>query len=224
MLFAVFVMASVAMISLTVGFFAIEEIRASRAVALSEPAITAAETAGEEGLWLMKRGGVVGDCSSGQTRDVLNSSKTITSRCLVYESAVVTIKPSEAFIFYLYDSNNINGNLNPGYQNIVITYVSGALSATVQVSRLDGAAVSTTNVFPGNPVTINLPTSPTDDNRFKVSITSTGTLTLDVNTNLGMPDFPTLEAEGCAAGSADISSCGTNLEAFKRRLHILLPK
>ncbi|MBI4049497.1 MAG: hypothetical protein HY395_01620 [Candidatus Doudnabacteria bacterium] len=225
MLFAVFVIASVSIISLTVGYFAIQEIRASRAVALSEPAIMAAETAGEEGLWLIKRSSGVANCSSGQQQEVLVDSKTVVSKCIEYDNAVVNVRFGKPFTFYLYDPNDINGNLNPGFENIVVTHVSGSVAASVIVQRIDGSNVSTTNVLSdSDPVTIDLPTSPLDDNRFKVTASSSGSITLDINTNLGMPDYPTLAAEGCAARSTDVGSCGTDLEAFKRRLNIIVPQ
>src|SRR5687767_15149094 len=103
MLFAVFVVSSVSVISLTVGFFAIQEIRSSRAVSLSEPAITAAESAGEEGLWQVKRGSWVHNCSSQQQYpEVLVDSKTVITKCIAYNNAVVGIDPDKPFTFYLY--------------------------------------------------------------------------------------------------------------------------
>lgn len=225
MLFAVFVVASVSIISLTVGFFAIQEIRSSRAVALSEPAITAAESAGEEGLWIVKRSGSVSNCTNQQQQEVLTDSKTVISKCIAFTNAAIKVNPNKTLTFYLYDPANINGNTNPGYQNIVVTYLSGRNFATVVVQRLDGTQVSSTGIVPGsNPVTINLLTNPLDDNRFKVIISSSGAITLDITTNLGMPDFPILSAEGCAARSTDVGSCSTNTEAFKRRLNIVIPK
>ncbi|MBI2356256.1 MAG: hypothetical protein HYV13_03585 [Candidatus Doudnabacteria bacterium] len=227
LLFSVFVMSGVAIITITIGFFAVQELKASKSVVLAEPAIIAAETAGETGLWqIIRQDSMPPDCTNqNNPTELLDSSRTLNMKCMSYGSATLEIKASVDGTFFLYDPNDLNGNKNPGYEWITVTYKSGGTSLTVRVERMDATLVSSTAISPGSqPVQISLPTNPSDDNRFKVILSSAGNVTADVNTNLGMPDFPTLNAEGCATGGTDVSSCLTTSNAFRRRLQILVPR
>ena len=222
LLFSVLVMSGVSLIAMTVSYLAIQELRASRAVALSEPAIGAAETAAETGLWKMNRSSSLPDCATNPTPDIL--SKTLSMKCVTYSDAVFQVTPALPGSFHLYDPNNINGNTNPGYTFLLVSYVSGTTALTVRVERLDATEVVTTTTAAGSsPATINLPTNPAQDNRFKVIMTSAGSMTVDVNTNLGMPEFPTMNAEGCATAHNDTAGCLQTPDAFRRKLHISLP-
>ena len=225
-LFCVFFMFGVALINMSVGFFAIQELRASRSVILSEPAIGAAETAAESGLWqLYRTSSQPSNCQTGVDTRVLTASQTLDSRCIKYASATIGVTAGAEYVFNLYDPNNRNGNLNPGYTSIVATYLNGATSLTIRVERLDAILVSSTTIPPGSQATqITLPTSPSDDNRFRVIMSSAGNVTVDVNTNLGMSDFPTLATEGCATQGTDPSSCLTSKDAFRRKLEVLVPR
>lgn len=227
LLFSVFVMSAVAIITITVGFFAVQELKAARSVRLAEPAILAAEAAGEAGLWSIKRINLSPpDCtSSGNPTSVLDGSKALNTKCMSYGSATLDIEASVPTSFHLYDPNDINGNLNPGFLWISATYKAGGNSLTVRVERMDATEISTTVIPPSSPsVQINLPSNPADDNRFKVILTSSGKVTVDMNTNKGMPDFPTLNAEGCTTTASDPNSCLTSVDAYRRRLHILVPR
>lgn len=222
LLFSVLVMSGVSLIALTVSYLAIQELRASRAVALSEPAIGAAETAAETGLWKLSRSSSLPDCATNPAPETFG--RTLSMKCVTYSNAVFQVAAGIPSTFHLYDPNNINGNTNPGYTFLLVTYVSGTTALTVRVERLDATEVVTTTIAAGSgPATINLPTNPAQDNRFKVILTSAGNMTVDVNTNLGMPEFPTINAEGCATAHNDTAGCLTTPEAFRRKLHISVP-
>ncbi len=169
LLFSVFVMSGVAIITITVGFFAVQELKAARAVRLAEPAIMAAETAGETGLWQIKRINLMPpDCTNpGNPTDLLTGSNALNMKCMSYGSAVLDIQASVPSSFHLYDPDDINGNRNPGYQWLTVIYKAGSFALTVRIERLDGTEVSTTVIPPSGPsIQINLPTNPADDNRF----------------------------------------------------------
>lgn len=226
LLFSTFVMSAVAIITITVGFFAVQELKASKSVVLAEPAIIAAETAGETGLWdIYRQGSMPPDCTApGIPTELLDSSRSLNMKCMSYGSAVLDIRAGVNLVFYLYDPNDLNGNLNPGYQWMTVTYKFGSFALNVRIERLDAILVSSTTISPGGQAEqITLPTNPADDNRFKVILSSSGSVTAEFNTNLGMPDFPTLNAEGCTS-VADPNFCLTNADSFRRRLHILVPR
>lgn len=226
LLFSVFVMAGVTIITITVGFFAVQELKATKSVVLAEPAIIAAETAGETGLWQIYRVNTMPpDCANqNNPTELLDSSRALNMKCMSYGSAVMDIVPDVASSFFLYNPSDINGDLNPGYEWLDVTYKSGANTLNIVVQRADDSAVANVTVSPAQTARINLPTNPLEDNRYKVILTSTGNVTAEFNTNLGMPDFPTLNAEGCTTGGTDAGSCLTTSNAYRRRLHILVPR
>lgn len=226
LLLSVFIMSAVSIITLTVGFFAIQELRASKSIVLSEPAIGAANTAAEAGLWQIHRQGTMPpNCTGVPDTEVLSGSQALKMNCMAYGSAVLSVAGGTPNSFYLYDPNNINGNLNPGYTSLTATYKSGTTTLTVTAQRLNGTVVGTMNVIPGSgPTQMTLPSNPGDDNRFKVILTSTGNLSVEMNTNLGMPDFPTLNAAGCMTMTATPANCLGASESFQRRLDVLVPQ
>jgi Tfp pilus assembly protein PilX len=229
LLISILIMSGLALISLTVGAFAIQELRASRAVVLAEPAISAAETAGEQGLWAIKRNVSLANCTSGTASSSLANGARVTY-CKTYSSAVFDLKASTPFVFYLYDPNNINSNidlLSYPYNTLTITNQAGNFSADVNVVRLDGTAVGTqpVTIAPGTTQVINIPAvSAGSEGRMKVTIQSTGAATVAVNTNQGLPNYPTVNAGGCAAKTA-VSDCNnTSQELYSRRLNITVPE
>jgi hypothetical protein len=230
LLFSVLVMSGVSLITMTIGFFVIQELRASRAVALSEPAIGAAESAAEQGLWAMNRGTGLSPCSGGLALEFLTSSQVWSMKCFFNSSALIDVIAGQNQTFHLYDPTNINGNTNPGFTFLLLTYKTGISPVDVTITRIDGSPVVTVpntplSINPGsNPVQINLPTNPAEDNRFRVTLSSAGNVTLDVTTNQGMPDFPTVNAEGCMTRSADPNSCANAPEALRRRINIVMPQ
>lgn len=237
LLIAILVMAGLVLISLAVGSFAIQEIKASRAVALTEPAIAAAESAGEQGLWVIKRAvGSLPDCASSSSSGTFGNG-TLASSCQSYGIATFSLKANVPFPFFLYDPNNINSNtcntvnFNPCsgaqyYQNLTVTHKSGSFQINVQVDTVDGVPVASQTVTPGNTQTIIIPVfvPGSSDLRFKVALTTAGNASVEVNTNQGMPTFPTINAIGCSSKTA-VSDCNSaSQEIFSRRINITVPQ
>jgi len=231
LLIAVLVMAGLTLITLSVGAFAIQEIRSSRAVTLTEPAIAAAETAGEQGLWAIKRGASLPTCPAVTSQNLGN---TLINLCKSYGEARFTLDAGVPFVFYLYDPDNINSNtcntedFDPScggdqlYEEITLDQKSGSLQTDIQIDTVDGVIVTSESLSPGADTTINIPASVpgSSDLRFKVTLVSAGDATLEVNTNRGMPTFPTVDATGCSSKSA-VSSCSTaGQEIFSRRINV----
>lgn len=235
LLIAVLIMAGLTLITLSVGTFAIQEIRASRAVSLTEPAIAAAETAGEQGLWAIKRGAALPTCPAVSTQNLGNS---LINLCKSYGEARFTVEASEPFVFYLYDPDSINGNTcntetfdpacagNQLYESLTIEHKSGTSQTDIQVATVDGVSVTSESLSPGEETTINIPSSVpgSSDLRYKVTLSSAGDAVVEVNTNRGMPTFPTVNALGCSAKTA-VSSCTTEgQEIFSRRINVTVPQ
>ena len=238
LMIAILVMAGIVLITVSVSFFAISEIRASRAVFLSEPAMAAATSGGEKGIWTIKRVGVgsITNCANGSNSSTLNNNSKV-DICTFYQSATIHLLPNTPYTFYLYNPNDINGD--PGLLNWPIYYFdmiyktgSFAVNATIDrivpvnpafnktgavstpagsVTRIDGLDANTTD-----PNTGNL------ERRMKVVLQSTGDVTVEVNTNQGMPDFPTVDSSGCVG--SNISNCNSILETFKRRINVMVPQ
>jgi uncharacterized protein (UPF0333 family) len=259
LLLSVLIVSAMVIITLTVSFFAIQELRASRSSTLSEPAIVAAETAGEQGIWMIKRNTFADTCPASnptQINGTTNStgsgaSTTITTKCVSYGPAILELVPGEDKSFFLYDPNDINGNKcmnevytpnsNTGcsgrrmYKNIIITHTSGPFSVNVSAVTVSGNtfAGSSIVVSPGNTGTITIPDSiPGASNEvLKVTVSSYEYATVSVTTEAdaavavysGMPDFPTVDAEGCASLS-NIPDCDELGEVFKRRINITVPR
>ncbi len=235
LLISVLIMAGLTLITLSVGAFAIQEVRSSRAVSLTEPAIAAAETAGEQGLWAIKRGAALPTCPAVSSQSLGNS---LVNLCKSYGAARFTLDAGQPFVFYLYDPDNINSNtcntetFTPScsgtqyYQQITLTQNSGTLQTDIQVDTIDGVNVATQSLTPGANTTIVIPASVpgSSDLRFKVTLVSAATATLLVNTNRGMPTFPTVDATGCSSKTA-VSNCNTaGQEIFSRRINVTVPQ
>lgn len=228
LLIAVLIMSGLALISLSVATFAIQEIRASRAVTITEPAIAAAETAGEQGLWAIKRGVSLTACPS-QTAVTLGNGALVNS-CKTYSNAVFNLKANTPFVFYLYDPNNINGDVDLlayPYNQMTVTEQSGSLSVNIYLVRLDGTPVGAQPVVvaPNGIQTITIPAvSPGAEGRMKVTLQSTGDATVAVNTNQGLPNFPTVNAGGCASKTLVTDCNNASQELFSRRINITVPQ
>lgn len=242
LLIAVLVMSGLALISVAVATFAVQELRASRAVLSTEPAISAAESAGEEGLWAVKRSGTLVDCTTLTTTPTTLTNGALSNRCKSYSNAVLDLEANKALVFYLYDPNDINGDLdlqgqkvctqpassNPAgflFSSMTIISQSGTTTVTASIVRLDGTVVANQTITPGSTEVISIPAvALCSDGRMKVTLLSTGNVTVNVNTNLGMPNFPTINAGGCAARSALTDCNGSNSEQFNRRINITVPQ
>ena len=227
LLLAILILAGLTLTILTVAALTVQEIRSSRAIAVTEPAISAAETAGEQGVWSIKRNTSLVNCTSGQTTQNLGTNTVVTS-CKSYASATLTLKANIPLVFYLYDPNNVNGDIDLSefpYTWLSATHRSGNFQIGVSISRINnGPFVGSTTVSPGASQTININGVQEDtEGRMQVTISSAGNATVDVNTNQGMPDFPTVDATGCSSKSP-VTSCSSNFESYTRRINVTVPQ
>lgn len=242
LLLAVLIMSGIALITVTISFFVIQELKGARASILTEPAITAAETAGEQSVFEIKRGTFTTDCNSASYTQMNGVSGGTTNtrikRCIAFTPAVFElISPSTPLEFYLYDPADVNGNLCMEassctgaqlFDAIVINHLIGSYNVNVNMVTLDGIPVANTTVSPGSTISIPIPLdiSGSTDERLKIKLTPTGIpSTVQVSTTglyNGLPDFRTVDAEGCV-GVTNIANCNSNPEIFKRRLNITVP-
>ena len=228
LLISILVMSGLALASLAVATFAVQELRASRAVTIAEPAISAAESAGEQDLWAIKRGAAIATCPSQTTVNLGNGA--LVNSCKSYTSANFNLKANTPFVFYLYDPNNINGDTDLSgypYTTLTVTHKSGTFQVDTYVVRLDGTPVGAqpVSVSPGSQQTINIPAVATGaEGRMQVTLQSSGDATVNVNTNQGMPGFPTVTANGCAAKTT-VSDCNsTSQELYSRKINVTVPQ
>ncbi|MBI3952828.1 MAG: hypothetical protein HY336_02635 [Candidatus Doudnabacteria bacterium] len=224
LLIALLVMSGITLITLSVGYFAIQEIRSTRAVILTEPAIGAAETGGEQGVWAIKRSASLTDCASGKTGGNLGNSSRVET-CKYYGAATIGLAANTNYSFYLYDPNDINGDIdlsNYPYNYLSVAHKSGGFGVTVTVARITGASVGNGSASPGSTETISIqPVASGSEGRMKVTLFSFGDATVEVNTNQGIPDRPTVDSSGCSGTGADCSSVEDN---YKRRINVTVPQ
>ncbi|MBI4363231.1 MAG: hypothetical protein HY545_00070 [Candidatus Doudnabacteria bacterium] len=226
LLISLLIMSGITLITLTVGFFAIQEIRSTRAVLLTEPAIAAAETGGEQGIWAIKNNTSLSDCSTGKSIGTLaNYSKV--EACKYYGAATIEIAASSEYNFFLYNPNDINGDVDLTrfpYSYLSVIHKSGGYSVVVTITRIDGSAVGSSTVSPGGGGTISIPEVISgSEGRMKVTLFSTGDATVEVNTNQGIPDRPTVDSAGCS-GTAASTDCSSVQSAYKRRINVTVPQ
>jgi len=248
LLLAMLIMASIALVSLSVGAFAIQELRASRAVALTEPAISAAETAGEQSLWLTKRFEPsdptyqLVNCNSGVTNSAL-SNNTRVNACKSYNMATFKLEAGTDFVFFLYDPNDVNGDYdlqgcltcippstNPSgfpYSWLTVTNKSASYQVTATINRIDfnNTLIGSDTIGPSITKQIGISLAPAgSESRMMVTLNATGDTIVEVDTDQGMPTFPTLDVLGCSSRSP-ISDCNNPAqEAYMRRINISLPE
>lgn len=230
LLLAILIMAGLALITLAIGSFAIQELRASRAVVITEPAITAAETGAESGLWAVKRNASLPTCPTLSTERLGNNS--LVNSCITYSSANVNLNPGTPYSFYLYDPNNINGDMDLSgypYQYIDITYVSGSFQVAVSAQRLNasttGLTPPTTTVNPGGTARISVsPVTSGSEGRIKVTLSTSGNVTVTISSDRGIPSIPTVDTLACNSRT-QLSNCNqNNQESFSRRIQVTVPK
>ncbi len=231
LLLAILILAGLALVTLAIGSFAIQELRASRAVIISEPAIGAAESGAELGLWAIKRSGTLSTNCDNPTNPT-TTNNTFINLCKSFDHAVFDLKGGTPFSFYLYDPDNINTDvdlLGYSYSWINIAQIAGSYQVAVTVQRLDGATTgispSSTTVSPGGNEDILIsPVAAGTEGRMKVTLTSSGNVTVDVNTDRGMPTFPTVDSTGCSSKTAVTSCDSGSQEIYTRRINVTVPQ
>jgi hypothetical protein len=250
LLLTVMMISGIAIITITVAFFVMQEVRISRSSTLTEPAIVAAETAGEQGIFTIKRGTFNTACT-GATYTQLDgttsggSSNTRIKKCITTVPATFQFSAAEPLTFFLYDPTNVNGNLcmetdavcpaggngvgSQLFSSVIIRYSTGSWAVNVAIETLDGVSVQNTTLNPGITGTyaISRDILGSADERLQVTLTPTaGTSTVEVSTTgvyTGLPDYQTVDAEGCV-GLASITNCNDTSELYKRRINITLPR
>jgi hypothetical protein len=251
LLLSVIIMLIILIITLTVSFLATQEIRASKSVFLSELAITGAQSAGEEGLWALKRQGDFESCDSNPAYTPLSESdnKVQIRRCKKFDSVLVTLEANKPLAILLYDPADPNGNvcMNESYTpgsysgcagnalinkiNVIQNSGSSAITVTVQdfdlINPWSATATAQTTGAVITPADISVPDpiSGSSDERLTLILdpgVNEATVTVTVTPN-GLPNFPTIDAEACAAGK-DIAACSDSNDILKRRVNITVPQ
>ncbi len=251
LLLSVIIMMIILLVTLTVSFLATQEIRASRSVFLAELAITGAQSAGEEGLWALKRQGSFDNCNSNPAYTPLSSSngKVQIRRCKKFDSVLVTLEANKPLVILLYDPIDPNGNLcmnenytagsytgcsgNPLINRINVFQNSGASPVSVSAQDFDlnnpwsvsgSAQTIGATIIPAD-MNIPDPIPGSSDERLSLILdpgVNEATVTITVTPN-GLPNFPTIDAEACAAGK-DITACTDSDDILKRRVNITVPQ
>jgi len=231
LLLVLLIVSTLVLISTAVAYLATNEMRASRAVTLSEPAMRAAESGAEESIWYLynNQGASIPDCDLDNTyayTTLSNSAKA--GICKSYGSADFNLLANQTQDLYLYDPASINGDVDlSGFPitSVTVMHTTGSFSATVTITRIDGTAVTSQVVSPGNTIVLNTPlVAAGTEGRMKVSLLSAGNATLNITTNQGMPSYTTITAVGCASSSS-FQDC-TNIpgEGYVRRYSVTVPQ
>jgi hypothetical protein len=230
LLLSVMIISGLTLIVVSVAAFAVQELRASRAQLLSEPTIAAAESGGERGLWSIKRETGLETCPLASVQTF--GANNLATYCKSYGAATIAITGGSPYTFFLYDPDNINGDadlIGYPYSSISIQHSSGTYQVNVSVSRLDGSTTgispSSVAVSPGATQSITIsPVLAGSEGRMKVVLSSTGNATVIVNTNRGMPTFPTIDSTACGSRGAVSSCTGAGQELFTRRIQVTVPQ
>ncbi len=240
LLLSILIVSGLTLIAVAIASFAVQELRASRAVIVTEPTIAAAESGGERGVWVIKRESGEASLATCPARTTLNlTNNTQVSSCRSFGEATVNISSGQNYIFLLYDTDDINGDVdllhcNPGhntncYNNITVTYVSGSVNGNIAVTRIDnttnGISPSNATLAPGSPQVINIsPVGPGFEGRMKIVLSAPGDITVRITTDRGMPTIPTVDALACGS-QATITNCSsTSQELFSRRVNVTVPQ
>jgi len=242
LLIAVLLLAGLTLISLSVATFMIQEIRSSRAIILSEPAVGAAESAGEEGIWAIKRGTAIQDCTNGSTTITL-SNNTSVNTCRSYGEATLSVKAGVTLEFYLYDPIDPNGDIdllgcgscptpstNPSgfpFNSLDVTNKTGTNNVNLTVTRVDGTTVIPSTPIPpdGNVHNFFMPNvAGGSEGRMLITLSSVTDATVLVNTNQGMPSFPTINSTGCSSKTLNVNCSSSTQELFSRKINVTVPQ
>ena len=247
LILTVIMVSGIAVITSTVAFFVVQEIRNARSSRLAEPAIVAAESAGEQGLFLIKQGASVPACGSSvqytEPDGSSGPSDTLILKCISTQPATFTFTNSNPVTFFLYDPNDVNGNTcmeddavcpsdgngtgNQLFTQVIIDYVNGTNSLDVKIDTLDGVTyLPSATILPGNTGTyiIDRNIVGSNDERLMVTLTPSATTsnpsTVDVSTAglyTGLPDYQTIDASGCRSSTNNITNCDTASDEVFKR-------
>lgn len=238
LLLAVMIVSGISLISLTVAFLGIQEIRNSKSASLTGSAIGAADTGSEQGLWNAKRRNNVADCSGNVAfSDLGNNSAS--GVCKNYNAPItINLEANKEAELFLYDPNDINGDYDlrgcefcdpplvnsAGFNitNIKVNRTSGPFQVDVNVYRINNAVAFKSGVANDNEASINFVNKPGDENRMRVTFSSQSAAVIVVSTNKGIPSMATIESTGCAAAK-NIENCNED-NIVSRKLEVTLPE
>jgi Tfp pilus assembly protein PilX len=233
LLLAVLILSGMVLVTLAVATFSIQEMRSSRASLITEPAINAAESGAELGLWNLKRDSVsaITNCSSSQISQSFPSSKSIMGYCKSFTGATYAVTNAAPVAVYLYDPDDINGDVDlhlmaDPYSTLTVNN-TGNNSVSVRVYYIDNNdavtdAVLSYSVSANTPDTRNLPGQVPlgNEGRMQVVIETAGSTTVDVNTDVGLPSSLKLASSGCSSKAVITSCSSTGQEIFSRQIEI----
>lgn len=241
LLLTVLIISSMVLISLTVAGLVVQELRASRSSLLTEPAIKAAETAGEQGLYAYKQTGDIPDlCASNAFTTTVTGACTSTNlrikKSVEYAPALITLEPGEVREIFIYDPDLPNDNPTmlrsgaPIYTHVIIEHISGLFDSrfNVEIKSFDDVEIAEEEIRAGDKETFSIyPIYSAADKRVSIKITpGDSRATIRISTlgiYEGLPSYPVIRAEGCRA-QQNIANCNVDgTEVFRRRLDITVP-
>lgn len=253
-LISVLLISGIAIISSTIAFFLIQEVRSNRATYLTEPAIIGAESAAERGIYNLKRGSTVTSCNSNPAFTNIDPGSRVRYRnCLTATKATFQFDHTQDLILYLYDPANINGNFcmendlvcpadgngtgTQLYTSLNVQHISGGI-VTVTLESFDQLWTTTRLVNPGALERIeilrNLPNS--NDERIRITISSGGPATVQIDAGFpppdprgigiyqGLPNYTTIDAEACYPYNVSGTTCDMAGEVYTRRVNVTVPQ
>ncbi len=224
LLLSMFILSALTLVTLSVAAFAIQELRSSRALIASEPAIVAAETGAEHSLWQYKRNGTVPDCSSPSVVN-LPSSRSAFEYCRSADGDTYQLVAGVPQKFSLYDPNDIENADLSGYNYEYLSVSNRTTSAAVEVRimRIDGTPVGgqPVTVLSGSPVQIVIPTVATGtEGRMEVTLESSSAAIVDVTTNRGLPHIVSLDSSACSSKQTVPDCNSTSQELYNRKIKV----
>jgi hypothetical protein len=158
LLLAVFVVSTLTLVAVTVSVLAIQSIRNSRAVVLSEPALGAAHSGAEDGVWNIKRGlsSTIPKCDSTPSKSsaALGNVWSASAFCKSFGATSFVLTTDTPYTVYLYDPDDAEGDIDlrgmedGGYHCMSADMASGTHTVKISIKRFSGTQV-------GTPVTIN---------------------------------------------------------------------
>jgi len=245
LLLAILILSSITLVTVAISAFAIQELRSSRAITISEPAVNAAETGSEQSLWAIKRDGVLPNCLFSSTNQNLYSSRSLVTSCRSYGNQIFSLSAGVSQQFLLYDPEDPIGDIdlqgcsgcipastNPaGYQYNTLTIKNNSTTTGVSVnlSRIDDTTTGLSQISfllnQGETQTVTIsPVVPGTEGRIQVTMQSSQAATVDVNTDKGVPSNLNLEASGCSS-KGTISNCSdATQELSSRKIKVTLPQ
>jgi hypothetical protein len=200
LLLSIFLMSTISLIAITVTALAIQGIRNSRAIALSEPAIGQAHSGAEEGIWGIKRASTLATCGSPTKNSDTPTGNVYSARqyCQSSDAVSFNLSGSSPVVFYLYDTAAPNGppdscttaptsppqaicrhlldlsGMDTQFGQLTADYVNGLHPIHVAVAKLNGDPVGSADITTATPersIPLILTTGDGIDNRMSVTMT-----------------------------------------------------